>query len=284
MSAHDPRLSVVVPWCDRPELAETLAAHGELLASTAAGPVELVVAHCGGRGADLDVLLSSAGLPPGLSVVRVGIPEERFNKARTLNLGVSRASAERLFLLDADVRLAEDFLPEAVERLGQQQCFVTVARVVESDGPPETVGDELTEMAHLFDLVAADGRRVLLETNRIRYGDGTRSGPGLILVNREDFRAVGGLNSDLEGWGWEDLDLVARLGFHLELERRELGTVVHLTHGDEVRDLRGPNRAASEGLNFARCLANYSLGHFLGTYDDDLESLGPRVEVSRTGP
>jgi glycosyltransferase involved in cell wall biosynthesis len=277
----EPRLSVVVPWRDRAELAEVLAAHGELLATTPAGPVELVVANGGGRREELDGLLAAARLPRSLAVTRVALPEEPFNKSLALNLGVSQARGPYLFLLDADVRLEQDFLPRAVERLGGGGCFVTVERVLEAEGSRPPVGEELAEMAHLFDFVLRGGRRLRLETNRIHYDDGSRSGPGLILLARDDFVAVGGMSSDLEGWGWEDLDLVARLGLGPGLERVELGTVTHLSHGDDVRDLKGPNRAASEGLNFARCLANYSRGHLLGTYHDDVRRLRSRLEVRR---
>ena len=72
------------------------------------------------------------------------------------------------------------------------------------------------------------------------------------------------------GWGWEDLDLVARLQIELGLRRSPTGSVVHLSHGDEVRALGGADRAASERANFSFCLANYNLGHFLGTYTDDV--------------
>ena len=259
----DPALSVVIPWRDRPELASCLAHNLPLLASLDA---EMVVASCGGDPALLGEAL--AGLSsPALRVIEV--PAPRFNKGLALNLGAHAARAGRLFFLDTDVLLEEAFLPRALPRL-DGRSFVTVRRVAESLPSPAAEAPGLAEIAWSVELVARGGRKARVETNRVRFRDGSRGGPGLILLEREHFLAVDGMNSDLEGWGWEDLDLVARLQLALGLKRRTEGRAVHLTHGDEVRDLGGRSRGASEQANFAQCLANYRLGCFTGTYGDDV--------------
>ncbi|HKV09756.1 MAG TPA: galactosyltransferase-related protein, partial [Thermoanaerobaculia bacterium] len=226
---------------------------------------EVVVASCGGDPPLLGETLGGISSP---AVRVVEIPAPRFNKGLALNLGVYAARAGRLFLLDTDVLLDEAFLPRALARL-DGRSFVTVQRVVESHPAPADEAPGLAEIAWSVELVGRNGRKARVETNRLRFRDGSRSGPGLILLERGHFLAVDGMNSDLEGWGWEDLDLVARLQLALGLKRRTEGRAVHLTHGDEVRDLAGQSRGTSEQANFVQCLANYRLGCFTGTYGDD---------------
>jgi glycosyltransferase involved in cell wall biosynthesis len=271
-----PPLSVVIPWADRPEIGITLRRNAPLFAAAGA---EVVVVNCGG---DPDRLAEAlAGVPlPGLR--RVEVPASGFNKGLALNLGVSAARSGRLFLLDADVVLQEDLLPRGIGLL-DRPCFVTIDRVLESQPPRQINRPGLREVAHVVELVGPRNRKVRLETNRVRFRDASRSGPGLILLTREHFLAVDGMNSDLEGWGWEDLDLLARLQLALRLPRRRWGSVVHLSHGDDVRRFDGPAPAANEQRNYAMCLINYGLGHYRGTCGDDVATWGDRIVLHAAG-
>ncbi len=272
MSGAAPGLSVVIPWSNRPEIAETLRRNGPLLAAVDA---EAVVVNCGGDPGRLTAALAGALLP---RLRRVEVPAPAFNKSLALNLGVSAARADRLFLLDADVVLQKDLLPRAIALL-DRPCFVTVDRVLESAPPPLAVRPGLREIGHLLELTGPRNRKIRLETNRVRLRDGSRSGPGLVFLTREHFLAVDGMSSDLEGWGWEDLDLLARLQLALRLPRRRWGSVIHLSHGDEARTFEGPAPAANEQRNYAMCLYNYGAGHYLGTYADDVATWRDRVAV-----
>jgi glycosyl transferase family 7 (putative galactosyltransferase) len=265
-----PDLTVVIPWRDRPELAASLAHNLPRLAPFRA---EVVVASCAGNP---DLLREAlAGLAfPALRVL--DIPSPGFNKSLALNLGADAARGRRLFFLDTDVLLDDRFLAGALPRL-DGRSFVTVERIVESKPPARAEAPGLREIAWSVELVGRGGRKARVETNRIWFREGSRGGPGLILLEREHFLAVDGMNSDLEGWGWEDLDLIARLQLGLGLKRRPVGRAVHLSHGDEVREFAGRSRAASEQENLAVCLANYRLGHFTGTCADDAATWRERV-------
>jgi glycosyltransferase involved in cell wall biosynthesis len=236
---------------------------------------EAVVVNCGGDSDRLTAALAGISLP-GLR--RVEIPAPAFNKGLALNLGVSASRSGRLFLLDADIVLQDDLLPRAIALL-DRPGFVTVDRVLESAPPPPVERPGLREIGHVVELTGPRNRKVRLETNRVRFRDGSRSGPGLVLLAREHFLGVDGMNSDLEGWGWEDLDLLARLQLALRLPRRPWGSVIHLSHGDEVRRFEGPAPAVNEQRNYAMCLFNYGLGHYLGTCADDVATWRDRIAV-----
>lgn len=266
-------LSVIIPWCDRVELEHTLTVNAPLFARH---EVEVVVVRCAGDERWLAAALARVPHP----ITWVDVPADGFNKALALNLGVHAARGEHLFFLDADVVLHEDFVADALGQLAGGR-FVTVDRVLESSPPPRPPHEPsaLEALAHAVGLVTADGRTVWVETNRVRFEDGSRSGPGLIVLSRSTFLAVDGMNSDLLGWGWEDLDLVARIQLAGVAERRALGRVTHLTHGDHQR--AGAARGESERDNFAVCLANYRLGYHRGTYEDDVTSCADAIEIHR---
>ncbi|MCA9654746.1 MAG: glycosyltransferase family 2 protein [Myxococcales bacterium] len=273
MSSAPPSLSVIVPWCDRAEIEQTLAANAEFLARHDA---EVVVVQCGGDPQWLASALARQARP----VTWVDVPADGFNKALALNLGVHAARGEHLFFLDCDVILHKGFLARARPRLAAG-AFVTVERVVESAARPRS-DESLTAVAALANAIGLEtphGRTVWIETNRVRFDDGSRSGPGLILLRRDHFEAVDGMNSDLVGWGWEDLDLVTRLQLTGVATREQLGQATHLSHDDAKR--AGGATGATESDNFAVCLANYRLGYHRGTHRDDVESCADAIEIHR---
>lgn len=267
-----PPLSIVIPWCDRDELAETLA-HNR--ARFVASRAEVIVVNCGGDRAQL-ARHAAATEMPGLRVVHV--PARRFNKSLALNVGAWAARAPRLFHLDADILLGEDDLLSRARALLGRPGFVNVERVHESAGQRRGHRrSHLEHVAHLIELQTRNGRRASIETNRFRLVDQSRSAPGLVLLRRADFIAVGGMSSDLEGWGWEDLDLLVRLQLGLGLRQRLAGEVTHLSHDDRRRDTRGRRRTETEADNYRRCLARYAAGHLAGTYRADLAQWRERL-------
>lgn len=255
-------VSVVIPWKDRPALRDTLLANERYFSPDRC---EVIVANCGGDRERLAEIV--AGTPVAVRTVAASLT--RFNKSHALNIGVSATTGAVLLLLDADVVLKTDLI-ELARANANAGTFCTVAWVEESDRAQAPAPAEGVELAYFTEITVPGGRRIRLETNRVRPHQGLRSGPGLIAVRREHFLAVGGMNAELEGWGFEDLDLVARLQFELGLERVQAGEVLHLSHPDDARVLFGQTRAESERANYLTCLANYSAGMFQGSYEQDV--------------
>ncbi|MFO7562934.1 MAG: glycosyltransferase [Enhygromyxa sp.] len=270
-------LSIVIPWANRDELGRTLRANAAL---ARAHGFELVVVDCGGDPGRCEAALAAAGVP----VTLVEVPTDGFNKALALNLGAHAAAGEALMFLDADVILDEGWISDALAALAEG-AFVTVARVRESQPAADPVGGQgLRAIAHVVELETEAGAIVRVETNRQEFGDQSRGGPGLIILRRADFLAVDGMNSDLLGWGWEDVDLVARLQLTETARRVCLGSALHLSHGDELRAIDAGDRHRSERNNFGVCLANYRLGHLRGTFNDDMQSCLEFIEVRQWTP
>jgi predicted glycosyltransferase involved in capsule biosynthesis len=100
-----------------------------------------------------------------------------------------------------------------------------------------------------------------------------------MMLAREHFLAVGGMNADLSGYGWEDRDLLLRLQFALGLEERSAGSVLHLSHKNEAQHPAWQDRQKSEHLNFVACFTNYRAGHYAGTYYDDVSVWKEKMSV-----
>lgn len=258
-----PEVSVIIPWSNRPELEITLAKNRVAFSSVDS---EVLIANCGGDRALLESILS-ANLFEGLRLV--DIPQARFNKCLAINLGVLRSQSEHIFLLDADVILAADFLPRALE-YANERSFVTVEWVVDSNATYKS--NALTESIQTMELVWDNGRRVSFEFYRQRLRDQARGGPGLICLLKKHFIQVCGMNSALLGWGWEDLDLIIRLLWSVEIKRISLGEAIHLAHDNARRNLVGKTREQSLWTNMSVCYANYANGRFLGTLDQDIST------------
>jgi glycosyltransferase involved in cell wall biosynthesis len=255
-----PTYSVVIPWCDRPELLITLERNRAIYERHA---TEIVVVNAGGDYEALTALAKTAGMS---NVRCIDLPGAAFNRSLCANIGALVSRGEIVFLLDADIVLNSDVLAEACQCLENGARYVTISHILESHVESVNKPDDpdlsfLAELRETRELLTVDGRRAVLR--HVRSPRGRRTGDGLVLVRKRDLLGVGGLNSMLTGWGYEDTDLQIRLQFVLGLERMEAGEVTHLTHSDTTRD------SASWGRNMAISTRNYSRQHYKGSFDDD---------------
>jgi hypothetical protein len=255
-----PTLSVVIPWRNRPELALTLMQNAPFFEPH---DVDIIIVNAGGDRATLRTLTTMSGVR---RVRGITLPCSEFNRSLCLNIGSIVDDSRYLFLLDGDIVLRSDFIAEALALLQAGLCFVAIDRITESAGrlPQHDALDHafLSEFIDTRELVTVDGRRALL-TGRTSPAIGLRGGHGLLLLRRQDMLAVGGLNSRLTGWGYEDTDFQIRLQLLLGLKRVDLGHVTHLSHSSSGRDQRAwlSNRAL--------CYRNYNQGHYVGTLEHD---------------
>jgi len=155
---------------------------------------------------------------------------------------------------------------------------VTVERVLEANPPsPDTamsgksiapIRPFIARKRDTIEYVTKDSRRAILK--RDTFPD-SHDGDGLVLAKREHIIQVGGLNSGLRGWGYEDTDFQLRLQFQLGLAHAVVGEVVHLTH-DRVKERKLWNQ------NVALCDFNYGRGHYLGSLNSDWDEWKDKIE------
>lgn len=268
--------SVILTWKNRPELRETLRANAPLLNAHAA---EVIVVNCGGDPDQLDSLVADAGVDDLRQIV---LPGASFSRSMAINLGAFCGSGQFILVLDADVVMSSDLMAQSEPLLRQSACFVKTRKVRETK-PPDgdwPFGAHFTQQVMAMELTAVDGRTARLQL--FSFSDGSRCGSGLMMMRRGDFIAVGGCNSTLTGWGFDDLDLHIRLQLQLGLEPHAIGEVLHLSHGDDVRDLQGGERPRSYIENRRICFENCAAGRMAGTYEADITSWKDRLHVFRS--
>jgi GT2 family glycosyltransferase len=254
-----PTFSVLIPWADRPQIREMLARNRPWLERH---DIETVIVNGGGDGEALRELVSDVP-EAGVRIISTTAPV--FNRSQCFNIGALASRGTVLFILDADIVFQSDVLGEAAELMRNGRRFVAIGRVVETDPslcqPPG--GPDLSFLAEAIDqrtLITTDGRRAVLRNRRL---GGARASDGLVLIEKQHFVDIGGFNSELVGWGYEDTDFQLRLQFGLGLERVDVGEVLHLSHPATARSQESWNR------NMMRAFGNYARGQYLGTLEHD---------------
>jgi predicted glycosyltransferase involved in capsule biosynthesis len=258
-------LSVVIPWSNRPELYTTLSANErEFTASRA--EVIIVSNLCDCR------TLSRILKRSHPSVTLLQVKKKDFVKSACMNIGASVANSSLLFFLDADISLPQGFLKTFVGDLGRR-VFRTVRHVTDDkvDHYVRAANEEVAIQRVTFNIrVAGREGGATVPTARYDVNKHTRNGIGLLLVRRTHFLEIGGMNSDLRGWGFEDVDVALRLAYLLKLKHQECGWVIH--HDDDRRATI--NRHVSHARNMSLALASYMAGQFSGTYHHDTATIG----------
>ena len=256
-------LSVVISWRDRKELGKCVESLSRILDGRDA---EIIVVNLGGKRELLEIQVA------GFDNIKIVEKEsEWFNKPLAHNIGASVARGDYLFFCDCDIFFDNFSFLELYDRVrASSKAFGTLAGVRETD-PNSRGGRNVTCFGYELNIRIANGASVRIVDNEEDIEIGTRQAPGLLLVKREDFDSVGGFNSALDGWGWEDQDMICRLTLHARLERVNHGEVFHISHSDEARTQAFPvkNRWESRDRMFRRALNNYDEGRFTGTYAID---------------
>jgi len=253
--------SVVIAWRHRPELARTLQANAELFGRHCE---DVLIVNCGGDPDELSDLVRESRVS-GLRQVHV--PDTPFNKSLANNVGAACSSRPFLFFVDADIILESDLFVPALRLLEREACFVKVRTVHESQPAPHATLKTVKEIVTTTRITFNNGRRAYTRT--FTGGDGSRCGACLLLMRREHCCAVGGFNSSIKGWGFEDVDLHFRLQFVLGLKLKATGRVLHLTHGDELRDILSGSAAQDSQRNMIMCADNYTRNDFMGSLERD---------------
>ena len=278
-------LSIVVTWRDRVELGRSLPT---LVAAAAATAGDITVVNFGG---DRGLLARQLGGEAGhVQVVDVA-DQEYFNKARAQNLGIGATRQPFVFFTDCDVVVEAATVRELLRQVAaDDDAFGTLAGVTESETNSRGAG-HVTCFGYTLLIRTADGGELRIVDSEEDADDGTRNAPGLLLARRRDLLRIGGFNSRLHGWGWEDQDLIARLTLSARLHRITWGHAIHLSHDDAARIAHYPvaDRWESRDRMFRQALANYDRNDFAGTLEGDLaetavQVIGPAVTRSTSAP
>jgi glycosyltransferase involved in cell wall biosynthesis len=273
------RLSVIVSWRDRGELGRALPT---IAACAAAHGGEVLVVCFGGDRRDLDAQIGST---PGAAVLEIG-NQAYFNKPKAMNLGARHSRGRILFFCDCDILLDPVVFGELLHKVeSTPDAFGTLAHVKETELNSRRARF-IASFGYELRLKTADNRQVRIVDHEEDAETGLRMAPGLLLVRRESFEMVNGYNSQLDGWGWEDQDMICRLTLGAGLTRINYGRALHISHDDNARvqGLSAKDRWESRDRMFRRALANYDEANFQGTYAEDNHALGHAIARDAGSP
>lgn len=255
-----PNISVVIPWCDRVQLSDTLKA-GKLVFDRDRD--EILVLNCGG---DLSVVTEIVRASELTNVHLLHIDGvNAFNKAMCLNIGIDAASNDIVIVLDADVLLERCFVQQSSLLVSQGKCFVFLKRVTEQVPAVQqelAPSGQIARQTSIEELELLDGRSASVEYSIDSCA--ARTGNGIVVFSREHFYLIEGYDSQMQGWGYEDLDFQIRLQLGAGSNRFAAGSGIHVSHPRVV----GAER--SDAANRAHAWDRYAKGCFTGTLREDL--------------
>jgi hypothetical protein len=190
-------VGVVIPIRNRAPkmLARTLFS----LAWQSEGPPIEIHVVSNGSSPDLDDSYEALCAANGATLIRVGHPEEPWNKSLAVNTGLRAGSAQVPFVmsLDADMILDPSFLSTVVDRLVVGPAFLLcmildLPRSVRLANTPTALQRSLAKLRRMA-------------RPRGRHGTGAAQ-----ASTRDFFHAVRGYDEDLAWWGAMDGDMVTR--------------------------------------------------------------------------
>lgn len=258
-----PPLSVIIPWCNRPEIQDTIAKNKAIFEDC---DCEVIIVNAGG---DLRML-------KGIEASHIRVVDARtrnFNRSRAVNIGAHIALSDFLFLLDADMLLNEGYLKNALTVLTGKSAVV-VEHILETDSRYQQVpsSEYISDIMYYVTVKDKFGATATVRMERQPVHFYSRVGNSQVLISKHDFLNVNGLNSNLKGWGFEDNDFLIRLQLKLGLSILPYGSIFHLTHNNLMRDAEpGKTIEEHEKINSMMSLNAYLAGNYDGTFDQDVQ-------------
>lgn len=240
-SSTPQKVSVIVLTYNWPEALQRVLAS---IAAQTRLPDEVIVADDGSTDATRTMLEHVAvGYPVPLR--HVWQPDQGFRAARARNRGIAASRGDYVLLLDGDMLLHPQFIADHLD-FAERGFFLQGGRIKATSaettrllaGRPPVFAPWSPADFNTFDGIRRlyAWRQPWLARWKTRNGRGGRVMSCNMSFWRSDLLACNGFDERMEGYGAEDLELVARLQ-NAGLKRRPLkfaALAVHLEHGSRA--------------------------------------------------
>ncbi len=258
-------ISIIIPWKNRDEIYRSIFSFIKVAETINA---EIILVNYNGT-------LDHTKLPANNKLRIITVDDcKHFNKASANNIGASFARHSLLFFCDCDILLSTDVIRRCAQLLKELNTFVTIKHAQE-EKLNSLESNHIQCFGYNMIIKTRDGRQAEIIDFEEDTSTGLRNAPGLLFVKADDFKAINGYSGFLQGWGWEDQDMICRLTLGLGLKRKQHGTLVHLSHDDQARIGEYPpisNRWESRDRMFRTAISRYDQNQFHGTYTEDFSN------------
>jgi glycosyltransferase involved in cell wall biosynthesis len=225
---------------------EALALVLATVRAQAALPGEVLIADDGSRDDTREFLVREAATFP-VPLRHVRQEDDGFRKGRILNEAISRASGEYLIAIDGDMLIHPEFVRSHL-RFARRGWFIQGSRLMLGE---QATARTLAARRRVAGPLSPDVRNRINGFHAPFFSRFARGEQGPIYRTRgcnisfwrDDIVRVNGYNEDMEGWGREDTELVARL-MNSGVRRRNLkfaAVSYHLHHRARPTDADAAN-------------------------------------------
>lgn len=260
-------IDVVIPVKDRSTIERCVSTLRDCFSQVSGIQLRRILV-CDGGSLAKDCLSQLATICQYSTVDILHRPHQGFNKGWLLNQGLQAAKASVVLVSDADILWSAAAIESMVGVVKSEARRVCCVEIVKELKPSRRV---LQTTKYAYKLKLAQDRR-LVEIYPTAVDLDFRSGCGLLCARRSLFLEVGGYRHSFEHWGWEDQDFLIRAQL-LGYQRVERGGVVHLSHGNDLRNLPvGGSIEESRDRNIRICLAGLAKGQLRGDLQSSYEN------------
>lgn len=187
-------------------------------------------------------------------------PQDMFNKSLALNIGIGQSKGKKILQLDVDIQLNVLNLKKMVNHL-IEDTFVILKEIKESE--EDVIEGDIKEFKFALGFKISN-MDISVDTSKYYFNNGTKMAPGMILAWKKDLEDIQGYDSNLEGYGFEDIDLIIRL----KATGRKL---IEAGYGIHLTQIADKTRRRSDTNNLWYCVDKYHIGNFYGTMNQDIQ-------------
>ncbi|MFT8718816.1 glycosyltransferase family 2 protein [Acetobacter sp.] len=228
-----PRVSIIIPTRDRPDLLKTCL--DGVLTQTHYPAIEILVVDNGSVSTAMLSLLSEYEQHSDITVLR---DEGSFNWARLNNVAVRKSKGDVLLLLNDDIAIRHpDWLEEMIRQIHRPDVGIVGARLLYPDDTIQHAGVVMSRdgARHLLRGMPADAEGYLGILSMQREFLAVTG--ACLLVRREVFEQVGGLDESF-AVSCNDIDLCLRaVSCGWKVVWTPHATLTHLDGGTRGRDI-----------------------------------------------
>ncbi|MGY6530822.1 MAG: galactosyltransferase-related protein [Cyanobacterium sp.] len=205
----------------------------------------------------------------------INLNQYPFSKTFYLNHGIKNSIGDILLISDADIIWNQDTITtmyESINASGDLPLITYIQEVKETDNHTNAL-----QRPRLKPIVTKTDHKIHIDIIS-ELSPSKRSGCGLICATKKNLLSLGGYNQDLQGWGWEDQDLLIRAKI-LGYEIKSMGSVLHQSHGDDIRNPCQQSPILTRNRNIAISNQMILMGKLYGSLRREVTSVGNNITI-----